>query len=206
MGRDGKDFWSRRRAAVQAETEAEAAARRAEEEARLQDEIARTEAEKSDEEILKELDLPDPDGLQAGDDFSVFMRDAVPHRLRNRAMRRLWRSNPVLANLDGLVDHGEDYTDAATIVPGMSTAYEVGKGMFAHVARLAADKAAITEDDLVGASASHTQATPLDDEPAAENPNQHATEAQADAVFTDPEDVPSPPVSRRHMRFAFSDE
>ena len=56
----GDDFWSRRRARVAAEQEAEAAevaaaARQAAEEAL---------EEKTDAEILEELDLPDPDGPQ----------------------------------------------------------------------------------------------------------------------------------------------
>ena len=59
--------------------------------------------------------------------------------------------NPTLANLDGLIDYGEDYTDAATVIENMQTAYEVGKGMLAHVeelARQAEEKlAAETSDD-----------------------------------------------------------
>ncbi len=42
----------------------------------------------------------------------------------------LWRSNPTLANLDGLIDYGDDYTNAATVVPNLKTLYRVGKGMF----------------------------------------------------------------------------
>ena len=85
-------------------------------------------AGKSDQEILQELGLPDPDELTDGDDFKRFMASAVPARLRNRALRRLWLTNPVLANLDELVDYGEDYTDAATVVENLQTAYQVGKG------------------------------------------------------------------------------
>ena len=74
------------------------------------------------------LGLKDPDDLQAGDDFSGFMSGAIPERLRNRALRKLWLTNPVLANLDELVDYGEDFTDAATVVENLQTAYRVGKG------------------------------------------------------------------------------
>ena len=84
--------------------------------------------EKTDEEILEELGLPDPDELKEGDDFSGFMKGAVPTRLRNRALRKLWLTNPVLANLDEMVDYGEDFTDAATVVENLQTAYQVGKG------------------------------------------------------------------------------
>ncbi|WP_299078493.1 DUF3306 domain-containing protein [uncultured Ruegeria sp.] len=131
---EARDFWSRRKAAVQAEVDAEHAAVEAQVVAAQQVELE----EKTDAEILAELDLPDPDELQAGDDVSGFMAKAVPDRLRRRALRRLWRLNPVLANVDGLVDYGEDYTDAACVVENLQTAYQVGKGMLAHIEALAA--------------------------------------------------------------------
>ena len=72
-----------------------------------------------------------------GDDFSVFMSKAVPDRIRRRALRTLWRSNPVLANVDMLVDYGDDFTDAAMAVENIQTAYQVGKGMLKHVQEMA---------------------------------------------------------------------
>ena len=139
-----RDFWSRRRAAVQTEAEAETAAVEAQAFADQQAELE----EKTDAEILAEFDLPDPDDLKPGDDVSGFMARAVPDRLRRRALRRLWRLNPVLANVDGLIDYGEDYTDAACVIENIQTAYQVGKGMLAHVEALAAtDDEDATEDD-----------------------------------------------------------
>ena len=85
--------------------------------------------EKTDEEILAEFGLKDPDQMDAGDDFSGFMNSAIPTRLRNRALRKLWTGNPVLANVDGLVEYGEDFTDAANVIENLQTAYQVGKGM-----------------------------------------------------------------------------
>jgi len=60
----------------------------------------------------------------------------VPERLRRRALRQLWRLNPVLANLDGLNDYDGDFTNAATDAPGVKTAYQVGKGLLRHVQAL----------------------------------------------------------------------
>ncbi len=91
------------------------------------------EDERTDPEILEDLGLPDPDTLTAEDDVRAFMSAAVPARLKNRALRRLWTLNPTLANLDGLVEYGEDYTDAATVVANMQTVYEVGRGMVRKV-------------------------------------------------------------------------
>ncbi len=130
-----RDFWSRRKAAVQAEAEAERTSSEAQKVAEQQAELE----EKSDAEILAAFDLPEPDDLKPGDDISGFMAQAVPDRLRRRALRRLWRLNPVLANVDGLVDYGEDYTDAACVIENIQTAYQVGKGMLAHVEALAAE-------------------------------------------------------------------
>ncbi len=91
--------------------------------------LVEADSEKSDEELIAELDLPDPDTLIKGDDFSKFMSSAVPARLRNRALRRLWISDPVLANLDELLDYGDDFTDAATVIENMQTAYDAVRGM-----------------------------------------------------------------------------
>jgi len=73
-------------------------------------------------------DLPDIDSLTAESDFTAFLKEGVPQQLRRLALRKLWTSDPVLANLDGLVDYGEDYTDAAMVVEGMKSAWQVGRG------------------------------------------------------------------------------
>jgi len=128
-----QDFWARRKAKVEAETLAEQAAV---EQLVLAEQHAVLE-EKTDAELLEELDLPDPDTLVMGDDFSVFMSKTVQDRIRRRALRILWRSNPVLANVDMLVDYGEDFTDAAMAVENIQTTYQVGKGMLKHVQEMA---------------------------------------------------------------------
>ncbi|WP_226887005.1 DUF3306 domain-containing protein [Nisaea nitritireducens] len=72
--------------------------------------------------------LPDIETLDAESDFTPFMQSKVPEFLRRRALQALWRTNPVLANVDGLVDYGGDFTDSAMVIEGMQTAYRVGKG------------------------------------------------------------------------------
>ncbi|SLN28637.1 DUF3306 domain-containing protein [Ruegeria meonggei] len=190
---EARDFWSRRKAAVEAETEAEDLA--TEEQAIAAQHAALNE--KSDAEILAEFDLPDPDHLQSGDDVSGFMAKAVPDRLRRRALRRLWRLNPVLANVDGLVDYGEDYTDASCVIENIQTAYQVGKGMLAHVEALAA--AAEAED----AAPEVETETP---EPEADAPPEIAEEPAPEPVVTaqaeDAEEDYLPPAPRR-MKFEF---
>ncbi|MCR9110664.1 DUF3306 domain-containing protein [Marivita sp. XM-24bin2] len=132
----GSDFWSRRKARVEAEEVEEA---RKAEAAEIEAKQKQLE-EKSDADILEELGLPDPDSLEPGQDIAGFMNKAVPERLRRRAMRQLWRLNPVLANLDGLNDYDDDFTNAVTDAPGVKTAYQVGKGLLRHVQALEAQE------------------------------------------------------------------
>ena len=73
-------------------------------------------------------ELPDIASLDKDSDFSVFLRQGVPEELRRRALRVLWRSDPVLANLDGLNDYDEDFTIVHTVADAVRTAYKVGKG------------------------------------------------------------------------------
>ncbi|WP_164661121.1 DUF3306 domain-containing protein [Tropicibacter sp. Alg240-R139] len=203
-----RDFWSKRKAAVQAETEADESA------LALQQEDTEMEVdERSDAEILADLNLPDPDGLQMGDDVSGFMAKAVPDRLRRRALRRLWRLNPVLANVDGLVDYGEDYTDAACVIENLQTTYQVGKGMLAHVEALAkADEvpeenttAEDLADDISASLPDQDEATP----PAALTEDAHASDAGDEVTPSGVGEEPAPdeltlhsPTPRR-MRFEF---
>ena len=127
------DFWSRRKAAVAAEEAQDAA----EVQERARAETAVELKAKTDEEILEELGLPDPTTLKPGDDFAAFLKDAVPDRIKKVALRKLWTSNPILANVDGLLDYGEDFTDAAVGAGVVETTYQVGKGMLAHVQEMA---------------------------------------------------------------------
>ncbi|WP_171122964.1 MULTISPECIES: DUF3306 domain-containing protein [unclassified Ruegeria] len=190
---EARDFWSRRKAAVQAEADAELLT--AEEQA-ISAQKAELE-EKTDVEILAEFNLPDPDQLQAGDDVSGFMAKAVPDRLRRRALRRLWRLNPVLANVDGLVDYGEDYTDAACVIENLQTAYQVGKGMLAHVEALAAQ----AEADEAEADESEAEEPQIELEET-DTPDAEPVLIAAEIELDEPDEVELAPAPRR-MKFEF---
>ena len=208
----GSDFWARRKAGVEAEAvadaHAEVVAQAVQRDAEVED--------KRDAEILAELELPDPDTLGEGDDFKVFLTETVPARIRTRALRRLWLTNPVLANVDGLVDYGEDFTDASCVIKNIKTAYQVGKGMTAHVEELerqaaeeaeaAAKKVAEADDPASDEPASDELAAV--DETILEQPEQVAV-AQTAYVAPAPyepevDDMPTYAAPRR-MRFAFDD-
>lgn len=199
-------FWARRKAAVQAEAEAEAAAARAAALAETEAAEQARRAEMTDAEILAELGLKDPDEMGQGDDFAAFLSRAVPEHLRRRALRRLWRSNPVLANLDGLVDHGEDYSDAATVLPDMKTTYQVGKGLLRHVVALAeAKEAAAHPAPAPAADLPSEIADQTADQTADAFPHQGIAAAPLpDMAAAGPDDTA--PRAPRHMRFAFAAE
>ncbi len=82
--------------------------------------------------------LPDIDDMDGDSDFSVFMQDGVPEDLQRLALRKLWLSDPVLANVDGLVDYGENFSVAETLGGAVKTIYQVGKGMIDEAAEEAA--------------------------------------------------------------------
>ncbi|ABG32424.1 DUF3306 domain-containing protein [Roseobacter denitrificans] len=192
-------FWARRRAAVQAEADAEL---RATEEAQAQ---ARAEAlaEKDDAEVLQEMGLPDPALLQQGDDFSAFMARDVPERLRRQALRTLWRSNPVLACVDGLNEYDDDYRAAMLLSEPVKTAYQVGKGMTKHIEEMQRqaeaaeateeESVAEVEDDAVIAQVQESDVPAVEQEEPAPARSEHSAEAE--------EAAPSP----RRMRFQFEE-
>ncbi|MCC4297390.1 DUF3306 domain-containing protein [Aurantimonas coralicida] len=102
--------WSRRKREVEAAEAAEAA------EAQTPDvvdpEAVAREAEELEQNRLA-AEAVDIDSMKAGDDFGLFMKRGVPELLRRKALRKLWRSNPVFANLDGLNDYDEDFRNPA---------------------------------------------------------------------------------------------
>ena len=112
-------------------------------------------------------ELPDIDSLDADSDYTVFMGEGVPETLKKLALRKLWRSDPVLANVDGLVDYGEDFTVSDRVGDAVKTAYRVGKGFVDDE----------EEDEELGeAEAEVAQSAPEDDtEPADKSRNGHKT-------------------------------
>jgi len=207
------DFWSRRRAAVAAEDR--------EHEAALETEKAKqTEAElevMSDAEVLAEFDLPDPDTLENPEDIRAFLAKAPLQRLKMRALRRMWRLNPVLANLDGLLDYGEDFTDSAMVIENMQTAYQVGKGMLKHIEALAEAEAAKAEAQAKALAEDEADAPEQDsladsdaetasvEELAAAAPATDNTALEQPTAWADQPDVPAA-VRPRRMTFTFDDQ
>jgi hypothetical protein len=77
-------------------------------EATVSEENQESEEQKANREAAEAIDI---DALTYESDFTVFLKSGVPEFLRRKAMRKLWSSNPVLANLDGLNDYDDNYAD-----------------------------------------------------------------------------------------------
>lgn len=94
-------------------------------------------------------DLPPIESLNKDSDFTAFMSDRVSDKIRNAALRKLWVSNPTLANLDGLIDYGEDLTGSFKVVENMQSVYKVGRGMvdYEAEAKLAEENAREKEEE-----------------------------------------------------------
>ncbi|MFS2009605.1 DUF3306 domain-containing protein [Azospirillum sp. CT11-132] len=73
-------------------------------------------------------DLPPIEELTSESDFTPFLRAEVPEDLHRQALRKLWTSDPVYANDDGLKDYADDYASLFTGSVPVKTLYRVGKG------------------------------------------------------------------------------
>jgi len=92
--------------------------------------VDEVERELTEEEAEVVAGLPAIDSLTSKSDFTPFLTDKVPEFIRRRALSVLWRSDPVLANIDGLNDYDEDFNIIDTLIDiAKDTNYKVGKGM-----------------------------------------------------------------------------
>lgn len=73
-------------------------------------------------------DLPPVEELTGESDFTPFLRAEVPEDLHRQALRKLWTSDPIYANDDGLKDYADDYASLFTGEVPVKTLYRVGKG------------------------------------------------------------------------------
>ena len=70
----------------------------------------------------------DLETVTAETDFTVFLKKGVPVALRRAALQKLWRLDPLLANLDGLNDYDLNYADPAMIMKTFDSAWQAGRG------------------------------------------------------------------------------
>ena len=105
-----------------------------------------------DDQLLQKYGLTNPEEIEDEAGLEAFMQNGLPDRLRQMALRRMWRLNPFFRFADEMVEYGENYTDAATVIDGMTTAYQVGKGYLQKAFNALDDEGGDTEGDGLPAS------------------------------------------------------
>ena len=84
---------------------------------------------KDNEERTPIDDLPDIDNLNKDSDYTPFLKDGVPKKLKRLALRKLWMSDPAFGVVDGLDDYAEDFSAIGIVAQEILTNYKPGKGM-----------------------------------------------------------------------------
>ncbi len=140
--------WAKRKEAVREEEEVEAAAAEPAEEAEPEtEEEAMALLEERDPELAEQISTMDLNKLSYDDDFTVFMKTKVPDIIRRKALSKLWLSHPLLANLDGLNEYDEDYTQAADAAEMVRKAFEAARLREEEAARKKAKEALASNSD-----------------------------------------------------------
>lgn len=145
--REGRNFlarWSdRKRSVREAEPEAEPVV--PEEAELVSAEVEPTVDEEAERNRLaaEEVDL---ETLGFESDYGVFLKRGVPSLLKRQALKKLWASSPVLANVDGLNDYDENFADPALNI--YRSSWEAGRGFL----RKLSDEAAGGEEGVASAA------------------------------------------------------
>lgn len=141
----------------------------------------------------------DLETLDKDSDLSLFLRDGVPDLLRKAALQKVWRSNPIFANLDELVDYGEDFGRKELIMETFTSAWQAGRGYLKKVAAdpLETDGPEADTSDVAPPPEDKTEATaaPEADIPDTtdRDPDLTAKPAETQADQEDPVAETSPP-------------
>ncbi len=152
-----------------------------------------------DNQLLQKYGLSNPEEIEDEAGLEAFMEKGLPDRLRQMALRRMWRLNPLFRFADEMVEYGENYTDAATVIEGMTTAYQVGKGYLQKAFDALDDEEGAAEGAGLplpsnGPAAQSAAGTPVKDEPK-ENIGKLAESDDEKADGDLSEDIPEVPVT-----------
>lgn len=134
-----------------------------------------------------EFDDVDFDKLDYQSDYTRFMQKGVPEHVRRRALRALWQSDPILANLDGLNDYDDDFTDAALAVKELITSWKPDTGYLTEEERRAsygdAEERSAKEEEVAAAESAQTDG-PGGEEDFGAEPEPGVTEAEVEPEKT----------------------
>jgi hypothetical protein len=121
---------------------------------------------KKEEKPFDPADLPPVESLTKDSDYSPFMRAEVPEELRQKALRRLWASDPVLSSPELFDMHTLDYNAVPTFPEGVRTAFRVGRGILDALELEAEEKAAAAAKAGQGEDTARTDESHGDKSPA----------------------------------------
>ena len=93
-----------------------------------EDKLTEEELKLSDDELADKYEVSNPEKLDNSIDLREVLNKNIPDRLKQLALKRLWRIVPLYGEVSELVEYGEDFTDAATVIDNLQSAYVVGKG------------------------------------------------------------------------------
>lgn len=183
--------WSRRKRAVAAEAEAEA--RKPTPEIVAAEEQARLAEEEANRLAAEAVDL---DAVKYGDDFSIFLKRGVPDLLRRKALRKFFASDPLLANLDGLNDYDEDYSNPAHRV--YKSAWDAARGYLNEAEEALSDIGGDggSAEAYTGDAGEPVAGSAAEEEGAEERANA-ALEPAGDTLPAEEEAAPEPEAPRR---------
>ncbi len=105
----------------------------------VKDELIEEEKKLSNDELAEKYDVTNPEKIDNSLDLRNILKENIPDRLKQLALRKLWKLVPAYGEISELVEYGEDFTDAATVIENLQTSYIVGKGYIDKVVEKSKD-------------------------------------------------------------------
>ena len=111
----------------------------------VKDELKEEENKLSNDELAEKYEVTNPEKIDNPLNLRNLLKENLPDRLKQVALKKLWKLVPAYGEISELVEYGEDFTDAATVIENLQTSYIVGKGYIDKVVEKSKDL--ITDDD-----------------------------------------------------------
>ena len=105
----------------------------------VKDELIEEENKLSNDELAEKYEVTNPEKIDNPLDLRNILKENLPDRLKQVALRKLWKLVPAYGEISELVEYGEDFTDAATVIENLQTSYIVGKGYIDKVVEKSKD-------------------------------------------------------------------
>ena len=111
----------------------------------VKEKLTEEENKLSNDELAEKYEVINPEKIDNPLDLRNILKENLPDRLKQVALRKLWKLVPAYGEISELVESGEDFTDAATVIENLQTSYIVGKGYIDKVVEKSKDL--ISDDD-----------------------------------------------------------